>query len=82
LKRIVTDELLKQFFILKSDIHSIKIIKEKRATFLPDNHSLSTRPGTITEYNNLLLAGDWTSTGLPSTIEGAILSGKKAADMI
>jgi uncharacterized protein with NAD-binding domain and iron-sulfur cluster len=35
-----------------------------------------------TEYDNLLLAGDWTDTGLPATIEGAIRSGKKAADHI
>ncbi|MGH6725217.1 MAG: FAD-dependent oxidoreductase, partial [Pseudolabrys sp.] len=35
-----------------------------------------------TRWNNLLLAGDWTATGLPATIEGAIRSGDRAADMI
>ena len=32
-----------------------------------------------TEYDNLFLAGDWTATGYPATIEGAIMSGQKAA---
>ncbi len=40
------------------------------------------RPGTRTRWNNLMLAGDWTATGLPATIEGAIRSGQKAADTL
>ena len=37
---------------------------------------------TVTALNNLFLAGDWTNTGLPSTIEGSIRSGDKAADHV
>ena len=36
----------------------------------------------MTDIENLYLAGDWTNTGLPATIEGAALSGKKAVEMI
>ncbi|WP_341317304.1 hydroxysqualene dehydroxylase HpnE [Paraburkholderia sp. IMGN_8] len=59
-----------------------QVVMEKRATFaaLPDQETL--RPGTRTRWNNLMLAGDWTATGLPATIEGAIRSGQKAADML
>jgi squalene-associated FAD-dependent desaturase len=40
------------------------------------------RPDTLTEWSNLFLAGDWTNTGLPSTIEGAVLSGLRAAETL
>ncbi|HEX7882995.1 MAG TPA: FAD-dependent oxidoreductase, partial [Afipia sp.] len=39
------------------------------------------RPGTTTDWKNLFLAGDWTDTGLPATIEGSIRSGDRAADL-
>ena len=39
------------------------------------------RPGAATKFANLHLAGDWTDTGLPATIEGAIRSGNRAADL-
>ena len=56
-----------------------RVIKEKRATFaqMPDENKR--RPKTTTRYENLFLAGDWTDTGLPATIEGAIQSGFDAA---
>ncbi|CAE6834564.1 hydroxysqualene dehydroxylase HpnE [Paraburkholderia haematera] len=59
-----------------------QVVMQKRATFaaLPDQETL--RPGTRTRWNNLMLAGDWTATGLPATIEGAIRSGQKAADTL
>jgi len=59
-----------------------QIIKEKRATFAATVAENARRPGTGTVYANLLLAGDWTATGLPGTIEGAIRSGHRAAAMI
>ncbi|MBV8743629.1 MAG: FAD-dependent oxidoreductase, partial [Xanthobacteraceae bacterium] len=40
------------------------------------------RPGAATQWNNLTLAGDWTATGLPATIEGAIRSGNRAAELL
>ena len=56
-----------------------RIIREKRATFAATPEQDALRPGPETAWRNLLLAGDWTQTGLPSTIEGAIRSGNRAA---
>jgi len=56
-----------------------RLIKERRATFLQTPAELRRRPGTRTRWRNLALAGDWTATGLPATIEGAIRSGRAAA---
>ncbi len=56
-----------------------QIVKEKRATFAatPDQNAM--RPPSPTRLANLWLAGDWTQTGLPATIEGALRSGETAA---
>jgi squalene-associated FAD-dependent desaturase len=56
-----------------------RIVKEKRATFAQTPEQAARRPGTRTALANLCLAGDWTDTGLPATIEGAIRSGQAAA---
>jgi squalene-associated FAD-dependent desaturase len=56
-----------------------RIVKEKRATFAQTPDAARRRPGARTAYRNLFLAGDWTATGLPATIEGAIRSGHQAA---
>ena len=57
-----------------------RVVKEKRATFAATPAQLAKRPGCKTGYGNLWLAGDWTDTGWPATIEGAIRSGFTAAD--
>jgi squalene-associated FAD-dependent desaturase len=59
-----------------------QIIKERRATFAATPEQNAQRPGAATGWHNLALAGDWTATGLPATIEGAIRSGNKAADVV
>jgi squalene-associated FAD-dependent desaturase len=59
-------------------LHSV-VIKEKRATFSPKPGVESLRPFANTQFENLFLAGDWTKTGYPATIEGAVMSGRKAA---
>lgn len=59
-----------------------QIVREKRATFAALPEQDAKRPGTLTGWNNLFLAGDWTRTGLPATIEGAIRSGNRAATAI
>lgn len=59
-----------------------RVVKEKRATFAATQQALLQRPKTETRWANLLLSGDWTATSLPSTIEGAILSGHRAADCV
>jgi hypothetical protein len=56
-----------------------QIVKEKRATFAATPAQDARRPGARTRWRNLLLAGDWTQTHLPATIEGALRSGEKAA---
>lgn len=56
-----------------------QVIREKRATFAPTPEAARLRPRTRTEFRNLFIAGDWTDTGLPACIEGAIRSGDKAA---
>ncbi|MDE2111554.1 MAG: hydroxysqualene dehydroxylase HpnE [Alphaproteobacteria bacterium] len=58
-----------------------QIVKEKRATFSATPEQAAKRPKTATAWRNLLLAGDWTDTGLPATIEGALRSGQKAAQL-
>ena len=58
------------------------IVKERRATFAALPHENAKRPGAQTRWRNLFLAGDWTATGLPATIEGAIRSGNKAAQLV
>ena len=56
-----------------------QIVRERRATFAALPAQERKRPGAATAYANLWLAGDWTATGLPATIEGAIQSGERAA---
>ncbi len=67
---------------LSDELPPWQVVKEKRATFAatPDQNAL--RPGSQTCWNNVLLAGDWTATGLPATIEGAVRSGRHAADLV
>jgi hypothetical protein len=56
-----------------------RLIREKRATFAATPEQQMRRPSATTHLPNLVLAGDWTNTGLPATIEGAIRSGFAAA---
>ncbi len=65
---------------IASPLPAWQIIKEKRATFAATPAEEARRPGSRTDFANLSLAGDWTATGLPATIEGAIRSGNRAAD--
>jgi uncharacterized protein with NAD-binding domain and iron-sulfur cluster len=54
-------------------------VRERRATFAANPQQDALRPGATTRWRNLVLAGDWTQTRLPATIEGAIRSGARAA---
>ncbi len=58
-----------------------RIIKERRATIAQTPAEDARRPPAATRWRNLRLAGDWTQTGLPATIEGAVRSGHLAAEM-
>jgi hydroxysqualene dehydroxylase len=57
-----------------------RVVKERRATVAATAEQERRRPGPRTALRNLVLAGDWTATGLPGTIEGAIRSGRTAAE--
>jgi len=59
-----------------------QIVRERRATFEATPEQNALRPGAITSCKNLFLAGDWTDTGLPATIEGSVRSGDRAADLV
>ena len=58
------------------------IVKEKRATFAQTPAQARRRPRSRTAFANLYLAGDWTDTGVPATIEGAARSGHTAAGAV
>ena len=55
------------------------VVKEKHATISTTPAAERLRPAPVTPIDNLFLAGDWTATGLPPTIESAVLSGDRAA---
>ena len=59
-----------------------QIVRERRATFEATPEQNALRPGAATQWKNLFLAGDWTDTGLPATIEGSVRSGDRAADLV
>ena len=58
------------------------VVKQRNATFRCTPGANRRRPGPHTESPNLFLAGEWTDTGWPSTMEGAIISGYNAADAV
>ena len=59
-----------------------RVITEHSATFVPSPGIDRHRPGPKTAIANLFLAGDWTDTGWPATMEGAVRSGFIAADAL
>jgi hydroxysqualene dehydroxylase len=67
---------------LEGEMPPYRVVKERRATFAATASQDRLRPSPRTELANLALAGDWTATGLPATIEGAIRSGRTAAEVL
>jgi len=65
--------------MLEGPMPAWRVVREKRATFAATAAQERRRPGARTGLANLVLAGDWTATGLPATIEGAVRSGNTAA---
>ncbi len=64
---------------LPAELPRWQVIKERRATFASTPEQDNKRARTVTAWENLFIAGDWTATGLPATIEGAVKSGRRAA---
>jgi zeta-carotene desaturase len=58
------------------------VIKEVRATFSARPGMEALRPGPETNARNVFLAGDWTRSGWPATMEGAVRSGYRAAEAV
>jgi squalene-associated FAD-dependent desaturase len=58
------------------------VLRDPAATFASTPELEALRPGPVTAIPGLFLAGDWTNTGLPATIEGAVRSGRAAAEAI
>ena len=63
----------------KAKVVKSLVLKEKNATMAPDLRSYDLRPKARTPIANFFLAGDWIQTGLPATIESAVISGRAAA---
>jgi squalene-associated FAD-dependent desaturase len=59
-----------------------QIVRERRATFAATPQENAKRPPAQTRWDNLVLAGDWTATGLPATLESAVRSGNRAAEVV
>jgi len=67
---------------IQGELPPWQIVRERRATFEATPEQNALRPGAVTNCKNLFLAGDWTDTGLPATIEGSVRSGNHAADLV
>jgi len=75
---------LREFFPAASAANLVKatVIKEVNATFSPTPGIDAYRPPAQTRWPRIFLAGDWTATGWPATMEGAVRSGYRAAEAI
>lgn len=75
---------LEEFFPACRDAELVRshVIKEARATYSAVPGLQAARPGPATKYPNVFLAGDWTNTGWPATMEGAVRSGYIAAEAV
>jgi squalene-associated FAD-dependent desaturase len=75
---------LAEFFPAVREAQLLKshVVKEIRATFSPLPGLEQQRPESRTEFSNLFLAGDWTRSGWPATMEGAVRSGYLAAEAV
>jgi squalene-associated FAD-dependent desaturase len=63
----------------EAQVHSLHVSREHAATFAARPGTQALRPSARTNVPGLVLAGAWTDTGWPATLEGAVLSGHAAA---
>lgn len=81
LARLMWNEIAVALDLGEAPLPPWQVVKEKRATFAATPAQNALRPGAATRWRNLHLAGDWTDTGLPATLEGSVRSGFEAADL-
>lgn len=79
LARLLWRDVARAYGVPAEPMPPWQIVKERRATFAATPAQVARRPKARTAHENLVLAGDWTDTDLPATIEGAIRSGFSAA---
>ncbi len=83
LARMAVTEITRLFPVAgKAKLLHHRVVKEKRATFAVTPGIDRLRPPVTGTIGNLMLAGDWTDTGWPATMEGAVRSGYKAAGAV
>jgi zeta-carotene desaturase len=75
---------LGEFFpkVREAKLEKAHVVKEVRATYSAAPGLEQLRPGNPTRFPNLFLAGDWTQSGWPATMEGAVRSGYLAAEAL
>jgi zeta-carotene desaturase len=75
---------LAEFFpaVKEAKLEKVALIKEVRATFGVPPGIDAFRPGAVSPWPNLFLAGDWVQTGWPSTMESGARSGHLAAEAV
>jgi squalene-associated FAD-dependent desaturase len=79
---LVWADIAKALALGAAPLPPCRVVKEKRATFAQTPAQVARRPKPDAGPRHLVLAGDWTDTGLPATIEGAIRSGERAAELV
>lgn len=67
---------------IAGDLPPWQIVRERRATFAATPQENAKRPAARTPWQNLAMAGDWTATGLPATLESAVRSGNRAVEVV
>ena len=80
--KVIWQDVAKALQVDGAKVPPNRVIKEKRATFSQTPASLNKRPSQIGPLENLFLAGDWTQTYIPATIESAVRSGLFAAQFV
>lgn len=81
LVKITMDDIRSAYGGIDEEPWHAVVIREKSATYASSPEVESLRPASETAVPNLFLAGDWTATGYPATIEGAIISAERAVQL-
>jgi squalene-associated FAD-dependent desaturase len=83
IRRLILEEIAQLFpNLMDAKLVRAKVVTEQAATFSPVPGVDAWRPGPTTPIERLFLAGDWTATGWPATMESAVISGNRAAEAI